>query len=143
MNPYACYPNARNRFQAPVRGFVNPFFPQFTNETVKKYPVASKPAANILREENGFKIQLAVPGLSIDQIKIELHEDQLIITGPAASAEAKPKYIREEFDYAGFKRTFRLSQNADTSAMTAAFDQGLLTIVIPDKAQVTTKINIQ
>ncbi len=143
MNPYACYPNARNRFQAPVRGFVNPFFPQFTNETVKKYPVASKPAANILREENGFKIQLAVPGLSKDQIKIELHEDQLIITGPAASAEAKPKYIREEFDYAGFKRTFRLSQNADTSAMTAAFDQGLLTIVIPDKAQVTTKINIQ
>ena len=143
MNPYACYPNARTRFQAPVRGFVNPFFPQFTNETVKRYPVASKPAANILREENGFRIQLAVPGLSKDQIKIELHEDQLIITGPAASAEAKPKHIREEFDYAGFKRTFRLHQNADTAAMSATCEQGILTIVIPDKAQVTTKINIQ
>ena len=142
MNPYACYPNARNKFQAPVRGFVNPFSPQFTNETVKRYPVASRPAANIIREENAYKIQLAVPGLSKEQIKIELHEDQLIITGPTPSTEAKPKFIREEFDYSGFKRTFRLHQNADTAAMTAAFDQGLLTIVIPDKAPVTTKINI-
>jgi HSP20 family protein len=142
MNRYACYPNARNKFQAPVRGFVNPFFPQFTNETVKRYPVANRPAANIIREENAYKIQLAVPGLTKEQIKIELLEDQLIITGPTASAEAKPKFIREEFDYSGFKRTFRLHPNADTTAMTAGFDQGLLTIVIPDKAPVTTKINI-
>jgi len=83
-----------------------------------------------------------VPGLSRDQIKIELHEDQLIITGPAPSTDSRPKYIREEFDYTGFKRTFRLNQTADTEAMSASFDQGLLTIVIPDKTPVTTKINI-
>jgi HSP20 family protein len=143
MNAYACYPKARTRFQAPVRGFVNPFFPHFANEAVNRNPVANRPAANIIREENAYKIQLAVPGLSKEQIKIELIEDQLIISGPAPSAEAKPKYIREEFDYADFKRTFRLHQNADIAAMTAAFDQGLLTIIIPDKAPVTTKINIQ
>lgn len=141
MKSYACYPGARTRFTAPVSGFVNPYLVRATNEALAKHNVASKPAANILREEGAFKIQLAVPGLSKEQIKIELHEDQLIISGPAPM-ESKPKFVRQEFDYSGFKRSFRLHQNADTSAMTAAFDQGLLTIVVPDKAQVTTKINI-
>ena len=124
MKSYACYPGARTRFNAPVGGFVNPYSPRFTNESTMKYPVANRPAANIIREENGFKIELAVPGLAKDQIKIEL------------------KFVREEFDYTGFKRAFRLHQTADTDAMSATFDQGILTLVIPDKVPVTTKINI-
>ena len=130
MKSNACYPGARTRFNAPVGGFVNPYSPRFTNESTMKYPVANRPAANIIREENGFKIELAVPGLAKDQIKIELQENHLVITGPAASAEAKPK------------RAFRLHQTADTEAMSATFDQGILTLVIPDKVPVTTKINI-
>jgi len=143
MKSYACYPGARTRYQAPVARFANPYLTQFTNDAFKKYPVANRPAANILREEGAFNIQLAIPGLAKDQVKIELHDDQLIITGPSPSEEAKPKFVREEFDYTGFKRTFRLHKNADTSAMSATFDQGLLTIHIPDLAPVSTKINIQ
>ena len=142
MKSYVCYPGARTRFTAPVSGFANPYFPQTSNEAKKRYPVANRPAANIIREENAFKIQFAVPGLTRDQIKIELHEDQLTISGPAANVDPKPKYLREEFDYTGFKRSFRLSQQADASAMSAAFEQGLLTITIPDKVPLTTKINI-
>lgn len=142
MKSYACYPGARTRFNAPVGGFVNPYSPRFSNESTMKYPVANRPAANIIREEKGFKIELAVPGLSKDQIKIELQENHLVITGPAATEEAKPKFVREEFDYTGFKRAFRLNQTADTDAMSATFDQGILTLVIPDKVPVTTKIEI-
>jgi HSP20 family protein len=121
------------RFQPPASGFVNPyFFTPFAREAAKQNPVANRPAANIIREEAAFKIELAVPGLSKEQIKIELNDDQLIVTGPEASKEEGPKYARKEFDFAGFKRTFRLNKNANTAAMTASFEQGLLTIVIPD-----------
>ena|SRR6188474_1634561 len=143
MKSYACYPNTRVAYGRPFGAFVNPYFPSFTNEVATKNNVAHRPAANIVREEGAYKIQLAVPGLSKEQIKIELHEDQLAITGPAAGVGEKPKFIREEFDYAGFKRSFRLHKNADVSAMTASFDQGILTITIPDKTPVMTKINIQ
>jgi HSP20 family molecular chaperone IbpA len=142
MKSYACYPNGRTRFQAPMGGFVNPYFTQSTNDATRRNPVANRPAANIIREESAFKIQLAVPGVSKDQIKIEFREGQLIISGTPTEAADKPKFVREEFDYTGFKRTFRLHKNADTEATHASFDQGLLTIVIPDLAQVTTKINI-
>lgn len=144
MKSYACYPKGGMKFQPPVSGFVNPyFFTPFAREVARQSLVANRPAANIIREEAAYKIQLAVPGLSKEQIKIELNEDQLVITGPEASKEEGPKYARKEFDFAGFKRTFRLHKNANTAAMTAAFEQGLLTIVIPDAAPETININIQ
>ena len=142
MKSYACYPNGRTRFQAPMGGFVNPYFTQTTNDEIGRNHVATRPAANIIREEGAYKIQLAVPGVSKDQIKIEFIDGQLIISATPAEATDNQKFVRKEFDYAGFKRTFRLHKNADTAATHASFDQGLLTIVIPDLAQVTTKINI-
>ena len=143
MKSYACYPKSGVRFQAPVAGFVNPFYTQAAREAVKQNTVANRPGANILREEAAYKIQIAVPGLTKEQIKIELNEDQLVVSGPGANQETSPKYVRREFDYADFKRTFRLHKNADTNAMTASFDQGILTIVIPDATPETIKINIQ
>ncbi len=143
MKSYACYPKSGMRFQAPVAGFTNPYFAQYAKEAAKQNNVANRPSANIVREEAAYKIQLAVPGLTKEQIKIELNEDQLIVTGPEANKETEPKFVRKEFDYAAFKRTFRLHKNANTAAMTASFDQGILTIVIPDASPETININIQ
>jgi HSP20 family protein len=145
MKPYACYPKTRAGYRAPVYGLVNPYFTPFTKEAEKTTRTGSLPAANILREEGAYKIQLAVPGLTKEQIRIELNEDQLVITGPAAhdTEGTKPKFVRHEFDYTGFKRTFRLHKNANISAMTAVFENGILTIVIPDAIPETIKINIQ
>jgi HSP20 family protein len=103
----------------------------------------NRPAANIERIEGAYKIQLAIPGVAKDQIKIEINDDQLIVTGLPVNSESKPKFVREEFDFGGFKRAFRLHKNADTTAMTAAFEQGILTIIIPDASPETIKINIQ
>lgn len=143
MKSYACYPKAGMRFQAPVSGFVNPFFTQYAKEASRQYPIANRPSANIVREEAAYKIQIAVPGLTKEQIKIELNEDQLVVSGPEANKESELKFVRKEFDYAAFKRTFRLHKNANTAAMTASFDQGILTIVIPDVSPETININIQ
>jgi HSP20 family protein len=131
------------RFQAPVSGFVNPFFTQYAKEAPSHYPVANRPAANIIREEAAYKIQIAVPGLTKEQIKIELNEDQLVVSGMEANKNAQPKFARKEFDYTGFKRTFRLHKNENTEAMTASFDQGILTIIIPDATPESININIQ
>ena len=143
MKSYACYPKSGMRFQAPVSGFVNPFYTQFAREDVKQNPVANRPSANIIREDAAYKIEVAVPGLSKEQIKIELNEDQLVVSGPEANKDAEQKFVRKEFDYASFKRAFRLHKNANTDAMTASFDQGILTIVIPDESPETININIQ
>ena len=147
MKSYTCYPGTRTRFQPLRTTFVTPDV-SFTSG--KEFKTKS-PSANIIRKEGSFEIHLAVPGLSKDKIRIEMIEDQLVVTAINAdqnstkgeTASQQPRFLRHEFDYSGFKRTFRLQKNANATALTASFNQGILTIVIPDKEPETIKINIQ
>ena len=139
MKPYACYPGTR--FHSPVARFVTPYYPStFTRNAASQ--VNNTPAANIVRHEGSYEIKLAVPGFSKADIKIEINDDQLIISAVDVKNESDPNYVRREFNLHGFKRTFRLHKNANTNAMTASFDQGILTIVVPDKEPETRKIEI-
>ncbi len=143
MNPYACYPARRPGFRSPVTRFAYPHYSPATSETLKTSAVAHRPLANIIREDHGYKIQLAVPGLTREQIKIELKDHHLIITGPEATAETPKGAIRKEFDYTGFRREFRLHKNADAENLSATMEQGILTIVVPDAKPETISISIQ
>lgn len=143
MRSYSCIPKAGMRYQAPMSGFVNPNFQRFAPNATNSHTMASRPAANILREEKGFKIQLAVPGLTKEQIKIEFIDSDLVISAITSTEETKASFRRKEFDYTAFKRIFRLHKNADITAITATCEQGLLTISIPDRTPVTTQINIK
>ncbi|HZV70423.1 MAG TPA: Hsp20/alpha crystallin family protein [Saprospiraceae bacterium] len=138
MKPYACYPGVRARFQP-----FNVHAPQ-----VQHVPFTpgkeSRPAANIVRKDGAYEIQLAVPGFSKEQIRIEVIEGQLNVTATNHNQDGeKPKFLRQEFDASSFKRVFKLHKNANSSALKAAFDQGVLTIVIPDREPETIKIEIQ
>jgi len=144
MKPYACYPGIRTRFQPMRSTFVTPPYSPNVSFVSAKEIKATRPAANIVRKEGSHEIQLAVPGLSKDKIRIEVIEDQLVVTATNDNLEfQQPKLIRQEFDYLEFKRNFRLPRNANTAALKASFDQGILTIVIPDKEPESIKIDIQ
>ena len=143
MRPYSCYSPARTRFQPGTRRFTNSGMPQIRKTRSGNHVINTRPAANILRKENGFDIQMAIPGLAKDHVKIEIHENQLVVSATPGDTEVTPKMIRKEFNYNGFKRSFRLHKNANTEAIQATFDQGMLTISIPDTEKTTTKINIQ
>ncbi|MGB4848592.1 MAG: Hsp20/alpha crystallin family protein [Saprospiraceae bacterium] len=140
MKPYACYPGARARFQ-PMHSIVRSPYDSNVPFTAGK---ETRPSANIVRNEGSYEIQLAVPGFAKDQIKIEVIEDQLIITATNPNQEdPKTKFIRQEFEAVSFKRVFRLHRNANSSALNASFDQGILIVTIPDKEPETIKIDIQ
>ena len=139
MKSYACYPGTR--FQPRVARFVTPRTPHFYTGS-QNSPVAKTPSANILREDGAYVIKLAVPGLTREEIKIEINQDDLVISAIQSGEASNPKFVRHEWDYNGFKRTFRLHKNANTEALSASFNQGILTIVIPDLEPETRKIEI-
>jgi HSP20 family protein len=105
--------------------------------------VSTMPLANILREQDGYTIELAVPGLSRDQIKIEHLDHQLVISAVPKEEATAIKNIRREYDFAGFKRIFRLQKNANVAAISALYHQGTLVIHIPDLVPETKNISIQ
>jgi HSP20 family protein len=127
--------------------FLRPAFGYNVPKEAVKESNYSQPASNISRKEGAYEIQLAVPGMSKDKIKIEVIDEKLIVTATkpenAETETGNFKSIRQEFNYEGFKRIFRLHKNANSAALSASFNQGILTIVIPDREAETIKIDIQ
>ena len=143
MKPYLNPPIVRARIQPSV----SPFFAQPITFHWPAGKVSdmrtNRPAANVLRTENGFQIELAIPGIPKDQIKIQVVENELLVTANVQTNEKETRFVRKEFDYNGFKRSFTLHQDADTDNLKASFDQGILTIVIPNREPEMKKIEIQ
>jgi HSP20 family molecular chaperone IbpA len=139
MKSYACYPGARLH---PLAQVVNPGYPRTYNREYRR-PTSQFPATNIIRTETGHVIEMAVPGLSKDQLTISIENEQLTVAANATAEATKEKKVRQEFDYTTFKRVFRLHSNANTEAMSAAMNNGVLTINIPDSEPEVRNISIQ
>merc|ERR1712157_88366 len=65
------------------------------------------PAANIKETENGFHVELAVPGMEKKDFNIEINEDLLTIRSEKKNEkeEKGDKYTKREFNYASFVRS--------------------------------------
>ncbi len=141
MKPYPFGPVLRARYQPLVSSCGTPAFTH--DQTTRSNNLrTTRPATNIIRMENGYQIQLAVPGIPKDQIQVRMIEDQLVVSASVDKQETPARFVRQEFDFNGFKRSFTLPKNADVDNLKAAFEQGVLTITILDKAPQTRKIEI-
>ena len=54
-------------------------------------------------------------------------------------ATQNEKYTHKEFSYSSFKRTFTLPETADREKISAAYDNGVMTLVIPKKDEARPK----
>jgi HSP20 family protein len=101
----------------------------------------NRPAANILDNEKDFTIELAVPGMSKDQFRINLEDDVLTISVERNEDEAKEEknYTRREFRYDAFSRSFSLPEIVDQDNIKADYDNGVLSVVLPKSEEVKVK----
>ncbi|HON21021.1 MAG TPA: Hsp20/alpha crystallin family protein [Bacteroidales bacterium] len=109
------------------------FFQQLLNR--KSLITGHKPFINIADDEKAFEISLAVPGFDKKEIDIRIENDCLIIEGEkrAESTDSNKKWIRREFVYDSFYRSFILPQNADVNRVQAELKNGILNVAIAYK----------
>ena len=96
----------------------------------------TSPALNILEKENGFCVELAVPGMTKENIKVDINkENQLVISAEkkSESEEKEERYLRKEFAYSQFVKTLTLPDDVDKDAIGAAYENGILSVEIPRK----------
>ena len=128
------------------RGFVPAYWDDFFNDTFfnNTNPAAShgtSPAVNVAEEDNAFRIDMAVPGLSRKEFRIDLENDVLTISSDRKEnkEDKKHNYMRREFSYNTFKRSFQLPETIDQENIKASHDAGILTIQLPKKEEVVQK----
>lgn len=121
-------------FDKLLQDFVNTGFSELTKNNF----ATTRPAANVKETESGFQIDLAIPGLKKEDIDINIDELLLTISGKTTSEEEvkEEKYTRQEFNYTAFSRSFTLNENIDIDNISAAHNNGVLSVILPKKEEV-------
>lgn len=97
------------------------------------------PKADIQEEDDKFSIKMDMPGLDKKDVKIEIEDGYLVISGERKSAQEENKsgWLRSERSYGKFQRSFKLGGSVQEDAIKADFKNGELTLTLPkaEKAQ--------
>jgi len=95
--------------------------------------------------DNGkeYVVKAEVPGLNKDDLKIEITNDSIEISGETKSEEGeedkKRGYIRKERRYASFYRSLPLPESIVTDKADAELKDGILTVKLPKAAPTERK----
>jgi HSP20 family protein len=95
------------------------------------------PAMDLVETDHHYVLRADLPGVSEGDVKIELEDNVLTISGERKSEheETEEGYYRVERAYGSFARTLTLPEGVDAEAISANFDRGVLEVQIPKPEQ--------
>ena len=102
------------------------------------------PRTDLLETDDAFRLRLDVPGMTKDDITINLQNNTLTVSGERTSERTneEEEYVRVERVFGTFHRTFTLPDAVDAEHIEAAYDNGVLTIHVP-KTEKSTRRQIE
>jgi len=109
------------------------FNDKFFNQLKSTDSKGNRPAVNVSEDEKGYTIKVAVPGIARDDFNLEIESDVLTISTEQKENkdEQKQNFLRREFNYLSFKRSFQLPETIDQEQIKASCDAGILTLSLP------------
>lgn len=111
-------------------------FPTFFEQAGIDFAKGSYPKCNIMDDVDEVTVMAEIPGLTKDDVSIKVEDSVLTISGTRVnSTNGTAKYIRRELKHSSFKRSFTLADILDVTKISAAFENGILTISIPKKEE--------
>lgn len=88
------------------------------------------PPVDIFRGENGWLIRADLPGVTPDDLSVDLHENRLTIEGRRPTGpEGEAQFGRPEI--AGYRRTLIVPDVVDADAIDASLVDGVLELTLP------------
>jgi HSP20 family protein len=104
-------------------------------------PAEWSPRIDVLERDGQFTVRTDLPGMSRDDIKVEIVDGLLTIQGERTNEkkEEREGYSYSECSYGSFYRTIPLPEGADASKATADFRNGVLEVTVPAPARAESK----
>jgi HSP20 family protein len=100
------------------------------------------PSVNIKESPEAFDVEVAAPGFSKDEFKIELNNDLLTISSEKQlenETQEGENFTRREFSYQSFSRSFTLPHTVNSDRIGAKYENGILRVSIPKKEEAKPK----
>lgn len=92
---------------------------------------------DIIEKENGYELQIDLPGVKKEDIKIEMNKNliNISVSISKSSDEENKKYIRKERFTGEIKRSFNIGEDIDEDNINASFENGILYLNLPKKEE--------
>jgi len=126
-------------------GFRMPSFLTRGHELLRReagfIPGEWSPQVDILEREGQFAVRVDLPGLSKEDVKVDVTDDLLTIQGERKQQkkEEREGYYYSECSYGSFYRAVPLPAGVEASKATAQFHNGVLEIAMPAPTQAGKK----
>lgn len=118
---------------------------EFVNEALNWTPNREGfvPATDILEDNKYYYLNVYLPGMTKDQISVDVAGRELTISGEREwqydSDKENWDYHLIEGHYGRFERSFTLPQHVDTEKIEARFEHGILKLHVPKTEERTGK----
>ena len=131
------FPSLTNR---PISAFFDDFITKDLFDWTDKNFTAlgsNLPSVNLKETETKLEVELAAPGMKREDFKVEIENNMLMISSvkeeEKEETRKKDKYVRREFNYQSFYRSFYLPENIDENKVEANYKEGILHVIIAKK----------
>lgn len=125
-------------------GWLPSLLDDFFSEDFMGVPVSRQfatPAVNIRETEKNYDIQVAAPGMTKDDFKLSINEDNELVISlekkdekhEGDKKEQQGTWIKREFAYASYSQSFVIPEDVELDKISAKMENGVLSIDLPKK----------
>ena len=115
------------------------FMPTLFNELLNWNDTTySTPRMNIMETKDNYKLELCIPGLTKEDVKLSIDADGNLVVEMTKENKSEKKenkeemrYLRHEFSVEHFRQTVMLPDDIHKEQISAKVENGILDIVIP------------
>lgn len=112
------------------------FMPTLFNELMNWNDTTySTPRMNIMETKDNYKLELCIPGLTKDDVKLSIDAEGNLVVEMTKEMKNEKKedtrYLRHEFSVEHFRQTVMLPDDIHKDQISAKVENGILDIVIP------------
>lgn len=123
---------------------LNSFFDDSTIDSTER---SFLPSVDIAETDNMYELHVAVPGMKKEDFKLDIKDHTLVISGERKWKEEKTErnFHRVESRFGSFSRSFTLPEDVKVENISAAYNDGILTVELPKdvKKQLKTTIKVK
>lgn len=122
-------------------GFFDNFFNQNLTDFFGSDFSIQSPSINVVEGTEDFRIEVAAPGLEKEDFEINVENGMLHLSAQREAREEveEDNYLRREFNYTSFKRSFQLPESVEANDIEANYNNGVLTLILPKQEEAKAK----
>lgn len=111
------------------------------NSRCEKSEVVLTPTLDVYEDEAGYDLYLDLPGVSLENIKLELTQERLQVSGTKSAPTLRDgsSLHRRERSSGAFARMVRLPKQVDADGIEASLKHGVLHVRLPKVPKATSR----